>query len=377
MIVLVLLGLFSIFLTMPGSPVKPGRGLKIAFVLIAIVTSIRYRYGNDYMEYFYVFQSIVSGNTDMDEAYFAYSEIFDPGWSVFCYLFKPFGFYWMVAFLSCFKALAAYYFIKDNVPSRYYYISILFYMFTTMLFPIQLSMMRQGFVIDVFMLCFGLIKRKKILIPLLAMLLMSQIHKTSFVLVPFIFWYYIPKVALKYISIGILVLFFVFLVSKEALLGVFNYFFAFELFEMYQKYETTVEDEFGIRNMIRVIPAIVTTILLFKYNSSYTNVSNKGNINGVIQADLMTFPPHLILIPSFVILFMPFNQIMPMLVRVGFFFNQFIIVAFPFMFRYMEKDSRVVLFSLLLIVMLYENYIFYFGDIYSKYFLTYHTLFEL
>ena len=361
---------------MPGSPVKPRQGLKIAFALITVVTSIRYRYGNDYMEYYYVFQSVVNGNNSFEDAYFAITEIFDPGWSVFCYIFKPFGFYWMVAFLSCFKAFAVYYFIKDNVPPRYYYVSILFYIFTTMLFPIQLSMMRQGFVIDVFILCFGLIKRKKPLIPLLLLLLLTQLHKTSFILIPFVFWYFIPRAALKYISAGILVLFFVFLVSKEALVGVFNYFFDMEMLEMYQKYETTVEDEFGIRNMIHIIPSIVTTILLFKYKDVYTIERNKGIAKSNSQTDIMAFPPHLLLLPSFVILFMPFNQIMPMLVRVGFFFNQFIIVAFPFMFRYMEKSFRTALVALLLVVMLYENYIFYYGDIYSKYFLVYHTLFE-
>ena len=114
-------------------------GLEVAWIIIGIFLAIRYDFGNDYLGYLDGFNYINSWAT-----FQIYEEMHaEPGWQLLCYLFRPLGFFAMVAVLTLFECYVIYRLIKAYVPERYYWLSIFLYVFTPSMMLIGASMMRQ------------------------------------------------------------------------------------------------------------------------------------------------------------------------------------------------------------------------------------------
>ena len=118
-------------------------------------------------------------------------------------------------------------------------------------------MMRQGFVLIIFLGMWKYIKDKKWWIPLIVLYLCSFIHGSATVLIPFAFWGYLPMRNTKYIGIGYVTLLVGLFLFKDSLNYIFE--FAISLDDGFSEYADRYENDdkglkFGIGFLINLIP---------------------------------------------------------------------------------------------------------------------------
>ena len=75
-------------------------GLLISFILLFLFLALRYNFGNDYIGYFDGFREVNKySNVTFKDREFHY----EAGWLLLCRVFKPLGFFSMVALLAAFN----------------------------------------------------------------------------------------------------------------------------------------------------------------------------------------------------------------------------------------------------------------------------------
>ena len=121
--------------------------LKVSFVLIFLFLALRYDYGNDYRSYLDEFVRLTSYSS-LD--YTDETEHFEKGWLFLYFLFKPFGFFALVAVLAAFNCFIYYRLIKKYVLPNYYWLAVFIYVFNVGFMLTQLSSMRQTLAIGIF-----------------------------------------------------------------------------------------------------------------------------------------------------------------------------------------------------------------------------------
>jgi len=99
MIATIILGIFAVSFAFLAKYKNFRYGLEISFFLIFLFLALRYNFGNDYQSYFRCFNEITN-SSKIDLNYMQYGRVIEPGWIILCWLFKPFGFYWLIAFHS-------------------------------------------------------------------------------------------------------------------------------------------------------------------------------------------------------------------------------------------------------------------------------------
>lgn len=90
MFVIIVVSLLALFFTILESKEVLRGGMALGFIIITIVSMIRYDYGNDYMGYYDDFNNACK--YDIEDIIIFSEYIKDSGWSFFCKLFEPFGF---------------------------------------------------------------------------------------------------------------------------------------------------------------------------------------------------------------------------------------------------------------------------------------------
>lgn len=203
-------------------------GLKWAFILLALVSGIRYNYGNDYINYLYAYNVISRATSPFSISISNGINDFEPGWAFFNWICKPIGFQGFVMVFSCVISFLYYRFIRDNVSPKYYTVALFTYLFEWSMFPLQLSMMRQGLVIAIFAFIYNYIKRRKWITALIVLFLCSTIHKTALILLPFAFWGYLPVRNSKFISVAFAVIAMLAFSSTTFIGDIYVYFLQFE-----------------------------------------------------------------------------------------------------------------------------------------------------
>lgn len=149
--------------------------LKISFVLIFLFLALRYDYGNDYQQYLLIFN-----NTESVDYY----STIEPGWQILVLLFKPMGFFAMVAFLAAINCYVYYHLIKSYVPKGYYWLAVFIYVFWTKLMLVQSSGMRQSLAVLVFIVSLEYLYKKNIIRYFLCILLASAFHRSVLFFLP-------------------------------------------------------------------------------------------------------------------------------------------------------------------------------------------------
>ena len=76
-------------------------GLKWAFILLALVSGIRYNYGNDYINYLYAYNVISRATSPFSISISNGINDFEPGWAFFNWICKTIGFQGFVMVFSC------------------------------------------------------------------------------------------------------------------------------------------------------------------------------------------------------------------------------------------------------------------------------------
>lgn len=363
MIVLVIVSFFALFFTFYASRDEIPYGLEIAFLLLTFVAAIHYNYGNDYNNYLLTFEKITQYDFSisglLNQTFYKES-----GWALLCFLFKPVGFLWMVVFLSIIENLAYYIFVRFYVPKNWWILGIFIYVSSKYLYILNMSMLRQGLTVALFVLIWPLIKSKnvlKIVVSLFIVWIASTIHSSAWILLPFVLFGFIPMNNGRVIGVILFVLFFVLFFNIELLNQTMMQFSDIEELERYfEKYQNNeAHTKFGIGFILLTIPFFVSLFFLL-FNKSAT----------IEEKQIIT-------IASVGSLIIPFIQIFSIVGRMGYYFAPFTIASIPITYRWIACPWKYFFVFLFVFISCYDYWLFFHSDIFAKCYLTFHSIFEV
>ena len=219
MYIVIFCSLLALLLTYLDTRGMVKNGMFLGFVLITFLQVVHYDYGNDYMSYYNKYFEITQYDFNLQNI--LDKELYrEPGWAILNYCFKPFGdygFFMLVAVISTFQGIVIYKSIKKYVPNSQWPYAVFIYLFSTSLYLMEFTMLRQMLVMIIFIALWPLIERRKFVIPLIILYLCSFIHASSIILLPFTFWGFIPmgKYTGKIFTVIYLALFVTLFVYKD------------------------------------------------------------------------------------------------------------------------------------------------------------------
>lgn len=361
----------AVFLTYLGAKGQLKNGLGVAFFVLAAFFSIRYMYGNDYLGYLEFFKETAhfsSFGSFLDSytssGVFLLSEV---GWGVLNYLFKPLGFPFLVAFLTIFEYYIYYKFIKTYVPKEYQWMAVFTLVLNPQILILQLSMMRQALAIVLLILTTHYLLSEKRFLAILCTVIAISVHKSALIVLPvFIvafFYKHIGGLRLKkYLPFVLIAIYFILLMSKDYISGLFMLSFDNDVISNYSQYENRMESsEFSIG--LGYLFTLIPFILLLRYlwikrdNSSIS---------------LFVF------FAAFGYALAPLSYVESLLDRLTFYFSVYTIVAIPFAYYALrDKVFRISLIGIYVLITVYSYYSFMTSPTWVKGFSTYHTLLDI
>ena len=351
--------IIALLLTYLESHGQMKNGMKFGFFLIAFLGAIHYDYGNDYMPYLESAISYTNHSFNLSEI-LSGDEFVDFGWVLLCWFFKPFGgFFVMVAVLNVVQNIIVYKFIKNNVDLKWRPLAVFVYLFTANLYLLTFSMMRQMFVMMMFLGMWKYISHRNWLIPFAVLFLCTFIHGSAIILLPFAFWGFVPMKNSKYVGLGYVVVFVVLWIFKDAL----NVILSLTMNDIFAGYVETYggyDNSFrlGLGFVINMIPFILSILYLMKND-------NSSQAKSLVALSAVSF------------LITPFSQVVSLVSRVGFYFNVFSIASLPCIYSNINNYiRRSVLLALYILITLYDYYIFFTNSIYSDSYSIFHTIFS-
>lgn len=361
MYIVIFCSLIALLLTYLESTNQAKGGMKWGFFIVTILGMIHYDYGNDYMSYYEVYKRVTSYNFDLtgilEGDYFS-----EPGWVLLCWLFKPIGgFFMMVAVLNLIQNILVYRTIKNYVEKKWLLLSVSIYLFSTSFYLLNFSMMRQGFVVCVFLGLWPLIKEKKWYLAAPILWLCSFVHTSALILIPFAFAGFIPigkgKVWASFYIIVFLLLWF----SGSMLNDIFISFMSIEEFQNYADTYSIGNNtmKLGVGFAMNLIPFILGMMYLIDTESEHS-VSDKL----LVSISLLSF------------VIAPFSSIIPLAGRVGMYFGSYQIIAMPLIYKNIKrKDIQWTLLLLFVFMLSYSYLKFFKTPVWIDKFTTFKTIF--
>ena len=144
------------------------------FTLLGVFLAIRYQVGNDYAEYYVIFNQISEGT---------YDSYFEPGFVFFYKLFdSPELFLAVLSITSVFILYRVFNYFSTN----HFYVSLFLY-YSVFLIIFNIHLIRQGVAIAIILLSFTYLHQKKYIKFVLLVLLAANFHKSALIALPFAF----------------------------------------------------------------------------------------------------------------------------------------------------------------------------------------------
>ena len=363
MYALVFVSLFVILLSYLENKGVVRNGLLLGFIILTIVMSLRFEYGNDYVSYSTKF--IQNNNYYFSFLDLRKGKIEDPVWFLLNRLFGSLGFQWLVAFVTSINSVAYYCLIKKELSSHLWPFGLFIYFFTASFFPMELSMMRQGLAMALIVLSVPYILDKEKIRPLLLIGFATGIHSSALICVPFFLLLYLDFIkSKKIVALAFLGLFVIFFVAKGFILNIMsstlNSFDALEKFDdkylLGDKYEASAAKSiFGL--CMYFFPVVICLMSLL---SCHEERKIKYSI-------LYIFGTFLFLT----------DQIIPMMGRLAWYFTVFSIVALPFAFEKVSiKQIKPFLVIFFIILTIKEYNDFFHSENWKDSFLQFKTIFD-
>ncbi len=339
------------------------KGMFLGFCIVTFLGAIHYEYGSDYMAYVEIYEDII--NQDFRWVDLIEGELFkEPGWALLNYMFKPFGengFFIMVALLNILQNVIYYKIIRKYLPIEDWTFGTFIYLFTTTLYLLNFSMMRQGLTVAIFLAICPLIEQRKVLKALLIVLLASTIHSSALIFIPFVFVGYIPMG--KYSGIGItgiyILVFALLLISKDFINTILSTAISFS--DTFQDYADTYGDNevtatFRLGFLLKTIPVILSFVFI---NSADSDETKK----------------RIVLISSFGILVDITTQIIPLLSRVTIYFMAYSVIAMPMVYKKIKPYIlKIILSTLYVFLNVYVYYTFFTSPTWIDSYSEFHTI---
>lgn len=354
--VLIIASLLAIFLTCLASSDRIKRGLEIAFIILAFIYAIRYNFGTDYWNYYAKF--IEAQKYNSLKQCFWHSEF---GWYILNYLFKSTTFDCFSAFIGILINIIVYRFIKINVPKKWWTFSVFIYVFNPSLYVLSFSMMRQSFAMALFLFSWEYIKDRKILYALTIIFLAVSVHSSSAILLPFVFWGYLPKNNVKILAFSYIGAFVLFMTNIALMRDIIENFMLMDQFSEYAIEHGNREGStnYGLGFLVMSIPFFMTIWLLLKKR-------------------FKTYEILLVLLASLGTVLLPFGQVINLVIRLSLYFTIFTIASIPIVYSKVQKKYIKYLLILSYIVVLSYSYLEFFdsGSVYYTMYNEYHTVFN-
>lgn len=355
----ILVALFLAYLEREG---KMKHGLEWGLALVTLLGCIHYDFGSDYMEYYNNYKNVEM--FDFNIRSILDGELHrDPGWTFIEYAFKHIGgFFMMVAVLNLIQNFFVYRFIKTEVDKEWQLLALFIFLCTTSLYMYEFTMMRQSFVVFVFLGLWPLIKEKKWYYAAIVLFLCSFVHASAKFLIPFAFWGFFPVQKSKVASYAYLVVFIALWFSANTLNNILLATMDFAEVQMYFERYGGVGNyslSIGLGFVLKMIPLIVSFYAMF------------------VGRNLESTKKILLYIGTVSFMVTPFTTYLPLLGRFGIYFDVFTIGALPIAFKAIENLSvRKILLSMYILITFYDYIIFYSNDIWKESFMEYHTIFS-
>lgn len=362
MYIVIFCSLSALLLTYLESTNQIKRGLQWGFVIVTILGMIHYDYGNDYMPYYGVYKQVTSYRFDLSKI-LAGEYYREPGWVLLCWFFKPIGgFFMMVAVLNLVQNMLVYRTIKNYVEKKWWPLSVFIYLFSTSLYLMNFSMMRQSFVICVFLGLWPLIKEKKWFLAAPILWLCSFVHTSALVLIPFAFAGLIPigkgKLWGSIFIIGYLALW----LNGSLVNDIFMSFMSIEEFEEYANTYSTDNNtmKLGLGFVMNIIPFILGMLYLWNADRGHSFAEKL-----VVSIALISF------------VIAPFASIIPLTGRLGMYFGIYQIIAMPLIYKNLKrKEIQKALLFLFVFMRAYDYLIFFKSPVWIDKFTTFKTIFS-
>lgn len=365
MFVVVFCSLIALLLTVLESKGGLKHGMLTGFILVTILGAIHYDYGNDYMSYYGIYKKCTSYTFNLGRILEdGKVDGVEPGWLLLNWLFKPIGgFFTMVAVLNIIQNSIVYYFIRNNVSKSWWPISISVYLFNTSFFLLTFSMMRQEFVVIAFLGLWPLIRNRMWYLAVPIIYILSYIHTSALILLPFAFWGFLPMKQAKFIGILYVAVFVILWFSQDSVNSILvmsmnnedlaNY------IEGYGESKNALT--YGIGYVINLIPLFLGLDYLMKQKTKDDELDKKN----------------LVALALFSFLLAPFSAVIQLIERISIYFGVYAIGSIPIVYGAVtNKILRRSLVSLYLFMLMY-NYINFFGsDTWIKKYSTFHTIFS-
>lgn len=361
MYIVLFCSLIALLLTYLESTNQVKDGMKWGFLIVTILGMIHYDYGNDYMSYYNVYKQVTSFHFDLS-GILAKEYYKEPGWVLLCWLFKPIGgFFMMVAALNIVQNILVFRTIKLFVEKKWWPMSVFIYLFSTSLYLMNFSMMRQGFVVCVFVGLWPLIKEKKWYLAAPILWLLSFVHTSALILIPFAFAGLVPikkgRIWAAIYIIGYLVLWF----SGSILNDIFMSFMSVEEFQEYADTYSTSNNsmKIGLGFVMNIIPFILGMMYLID-----TEGEHRSSDKLLVSIALISF------------VVTPFSSIIPLIGRIGIYFGSYQMIAMPLIYKNLKrKDIQWALLFLFVFMRAYDYLIFFKSPVWIDKFTTFKTIF--
>ena len=362
MYIVIFCSLIALLLTYLESTNKVKDGMKWGFVIVTILGMIHYDYGNDYMSYYDVYKQVTSYSFDLP-GILAGDYFREPGWALLCWFFKPIGgFFMMVAVLNMIQNMLVYRTIKNYVEKKWWPLSVFIYLFSTSFYLMNFSMMRQGFVVCVFLGLWPLIKEKKWYLAAPILWLCSFVHTSAIILIPFAFAGLVPIGKGKVWASLYIIVFLVLWLSGSVLNDIFMSFMSIEEFQNYADTYSTSNNtmKIGLGFAMNLIPFILGMMYLRDTESGH-----RFSDNLVVSIALVSF------------VITPFASIIQLIGRLGVYFGSYQMIAMPLIYKNLKrKDIQWALLFLFVFMLAYDYLIFFKNPIWINKFTTFKTIFS-
>ena len=361
MYIVIFTSLLALLFTHLESKYKMRNGMLIGFILITTLGVIHYDYGNDYMAYYDLFKKFNNYPFNLEKI--LNKDFFDDsGWVILCYFFGIFGgFFMMVAVLNVIQNIIVYRFIKKNIEKQWWVMAMFIYLFATNLYLMNFSMMRQGFVVCVFLGMWKYIRQRKWWWPLLILYLCSYIHASAIILLPFAFWGYLPVKNGKILTIIYIALYVIFWAKREFINEI--YYLIAGSSESLENYSITYENRtntatYSIGFIFNLVPFILS--LYYIYNSKDC------------------YKKKIVLLATANFLIVPFTQITPLIGRLGTYFAIYKLAAIPIVLGFIQKkEIKMVCIALYILMTVYDYWLFFNVGVFVVKHRVFHTIFEV
>lgn len=352
MILVTLLGLISMFLSWLEGEKYIKNGLKFSFFLIFLFSALRFNYGNDYTSYVEIFNEVNSyASLTLTDTNLQ----IEPGWVVLNWFIEPLGFFTLVFVLSLFNALTFYTFFKKYVDPKFYWFAMFLYIFGTGNYLLNLSAMRQNLAILIFIYSIKYIEKKQLLKFILCIVLAAQFHLSAYIL---LLVYPLGRIQFKinnYVGIIIFATYLALFKIAPSLFPVFLV-FAADNFDKYSVYEGGQDASSGLGIILNSI-FLISIIYYYRF-----------------QEKLLSIPFKLGIL-SFMLI--PIGLTLMMIGRLGLYLQPFLMLVYPMILS--TSKSKIYSYGFVFFLMLltiYDYFIFFQSPIFAKAFGTYQTIFS-